>query len=459
MDILVHNLLLARATDLIESRTGLAVGSLLRNDMMHVIERLSGGDLATWLKNLENNPEDSPVWQYLLASFTIGETYFMRDSLQLQLLREKVLPLLILRRREKNNLTLNFWSIGCATGEEPYSIAMMLQEFLPDIDRWKITIIGTDINTQALEQAQRARYRTWSFRHTSGNLVKRYFTLNQDGYDLREDIRDMVTFVRGNLLNPPPAPPMDVIFCRNVLIYFTTAHIRQAEENIYKALDKEGWLLLGSAEALRFHRERWQIHAIPNAPLYQKTRTPTSEFARVITTQTLTKPLIAIPDEAADCSPAIEAIRQDDYDYAEALLAQILLKSPRDSRAHTLQAFIFASRKAYPEALSHLDIALKADATFSDAYYLKAVIFNEQSKIDDMSKMLQATLYYHRDHMLGILLLGTLYTQEGDIGRAYKLWRRGREVALKLNPNDPIADFSEMTIGQYLNLLNSRLDE
>lgn len=445
---------------LIENRTGLAVGSLLRSDVAHIIERLAGGDIQSWAQKLQGSSEDNPVWQELLASFTIGETYFMRDALHFKLLREKLLPPLILQRRQQGELRLAIASVGCSTGEEPYSIATTLHEFLPDFDRWEITIVGLDINAHALEQARRAVYRLWSFRNTSETFVRRYFNQHRDHYELRADIRQMVTFARGNIINPPQLPRFDVIFCRNVLLYFTTDQVRQAEENLWRCLNHDGWLVLGSAEALRTRRDRWLITAIPNAPLYQKTRKRQTQTLRAISTITKTRPLVSLDETAkADCASAIQAIRGGDLDHAERLLGQILAETPKDPHAHTLLAFIFANRKAYPEALAHLDSALKEDPSYGDAHYLRAVIHNENGRHDGTVKSLQAALYYQREHLPSMLLLGNLLVQKGDLPRAHRLWTKARDAASKMPEDMFISDFSEVTAQQYIGLMNSQLDE
>lgn len=445
---------------LIESRTGLAVGSLLRGDVAHIIERLAAGDVHTWTQKLQSSGEDNPVWQELLASFTIGETYFMRDALHFKLLREKLLPPIILQRRQQGELRLALASVGCSTGEEPYSLATTLHEFLPDFDRWDITIIGLDINAQALEQARRAVYRLWSFRNTNETFLRRYFNQHRDQYELRADIRQMVTFMRGNIINPPQLPRFDVIFCRNILLYFTAEQVRQAEENLWRCLNNDGWLILGSAEALRTRRDRWLITAFPNAPLYQKTRKRQTQTLRTISTITKTRPLVTLQDTpTADCASAIHAIRMGDLDHAERLLGQILAETPKDPHAHTLLAFIFANRKAYPEALAHLDSALKEDPAYGDAHYLRAVIHNENGRQEVTVKSLQAALYYQREHLPSMLLLGNLLVQKGDLPRAHKLWAKARDAASRLPEDVFISDFSEVTAQQYIGLMNSQLDE
>jgi len=449
---------LQRAIQLIEGRTGLAVSSLLRTDVSHVVAQLSRGDVEAWLAELQHSSEDAPTWQRLIAALTIGESYFMRDLQHFRFLRERLLPPLVLKRRQAGDLHLNLLSVGCSTGEEPYSLAITLNEFLPDIDRWHITLIGMDINAAALEQAQRATYRPWSFRHTGETFLRRYFTPKEDGYQLSEEIARRVTFVRGNLIDPPALPQFDVIFCRHVLLYFTARHAQLAEDNLYRLLRPGGWLFLGSAEALRSHRERWQIDVPVQAPIYQKSRRRTVQpLAKPLSGA---QPLPALPVEVAavDVRHAQAAIAAGDLDHAERLLGQVLMETPHAPQAHTLLAFIFASRKAYPEARAHLDTALRFDPTHSDAYYLRAVMLSEEHQPHLAQKELQAALYYQRDHLPALLMMGMLALSTGNLPKAHRIWQRVRALAQRLEAHQPISATSELTAGQVLSMLANQLE-
>jgi chemotaxis protein methyltransferase CheR len=449
---------LQRTIQLIEGRTGLAVSSLLKADVSYIVARLSHGDMEAWLAELQRSPEDAPVWQRLIAALTIGETYFMRDLQHFRLLRERLLPPLVLKRRQAGEFHLSLLSVGCSTGEEPYSLAIALNEFLPDIDRWRINLVGMDINAAALKQAQQAVYRPWSFRHASETFLRRYFTPKEDGYQLRDEIVQRVAFIRGNLIDPPTLPQFDIIFCRNVLLYFTAWHAHLAEDNLYRLLRPGGWLLLGSAEALRSHRERWQIDVLMQAPIYQKSRrrAPQPSFRL----QTEGQPLPALPVElpAVDVSHAEAAILAGDLDHAERLLGQVLMETPHAPHAHTLLAFIFASRRAYPEARAHLDTALRFDPTHSDAYYLRAVMLSEEREPHLAHRELQAALYYQRDHLPALLMMGMFALNAGDIPRAHRIWQRVRGLAQQLAADQRISVLSELTAGQVLNMLANQLE-
>lgn len=449
---------LQRAIQLIEGRTGLAVSRLLKADVSHIVARLSYGNLDAWLAELQHSPENAPVWQRLLAALTIGETYFMRDPQHFRLLRERLLPPLVLKRRQAGEFELNVLSVGCSTGEEPYSIAIALNEFLPDIDRWTINLIGMDINNAAIQQAQRAVYRPWSFRHVNETFLRRYFLPREDSYQLRREIVDRVTFIRGNLINPPALPLFDIIFCRNILLYFTARHVQIAEDNLYRLLRPGGWLLLGSAEALRSRRERWQIDTLLQAPVYQKARKrATQPLAKLISEVRL--PVAHPPDPPiVDMTQAEAAIAAGDFDHAERLLAQMLLETPLTPHLHTLLAFIFANRKAYPEARAHLETALRCDPTHSDAYYLRALMLIEEREEFLAQKELQAALYYNRDHIPSLLMMGMIHLSSGDLPKAHRIWQRVRALAQKLHPEQPISVLSELTAGQVLSMLEDQLE-
>lgn len=166
-----------------------------------------------------------------IAQLTIGETYFFRNAAHFAALRERVLPELLERRAGVGSLRL--WSAGCATGEEPYSLAMALADALPASPPWQVSILATDLNPQFLERARAALYGAWSFRETRDELRERCFTPEGPRWRLRPELRRQVLFARLNLAEASyPAVAngtvaLDLIFCRNVTIYFDEATRRR----------------------------------------------------------------------------------------------------------------------------------------------------------------------------------------------------------------------------------------
>jgi chemotaxis protein methyltransferase CheR len=212
--------------------------------------RRSGASVtpAEYLQRLDREPE---LFDDLLAELTVGETYFFRDQDQFGLLRERAVPELLARRPEK--LPLRIWSAGCASGEEPYSVAILLHQ-LGALTGARI--VGTDISRPLLRRARRARYTSWSLRGVPDDMVRRYFTPAGGGVALAATVRDAVEFRYLNLAAPSYPSlmagvwEMDLILCRNVLIYFAPSLIAEVGARLAAALSDDGWLLLGSADPL-----------------------------------------------------------------------------------------------------------------------------------------------------------------------------------------------------------------
>ena len=177
-----------------------------------------------WL--LSSEPPSRNQIEILASYLTIGETYFFREKQTFEILEERILADLIKTRRQ-NERRLRIWSAGCCTGEEPYSIAMLLSKMLPDLKDWNISILATDINPRFLHKASEGVYSKWSFRDCPQGVKERYFRkAKEDRLEILPDIKKMVTFSYLNLVEDSYPSlsnctnAMDVIFCRNVLMYF-----------------------------------------------------------------------------------------------------------------------------------------------------------------------------------------------------------------------------------------------
>jgi chemotaxis protein methyltransferase CheR len=227
----------------------------------------------------------------LINHLTVGETRFFRNEAQFDALKNHILPELIWCKRvlasssgsyRPDALQLRFWSAGCATGEEPYSLAMLLRQLIPDIDQWHILIWATDINENFLTQARRGVYPNWSFREPNALAMRsQYFTRREKYYQLQDNIRQMVTFARHNLITDMPVVSghephsFDLIICRNVTIYFDNETTRQVIDKFYNALTDGGWLAVGHSEPSLIMHRRFQAKTFPQALFYQKCNQPT----------------------------------------------------------------------------------------------------------------------------------------------------------------------------------------
>jgi chemotaxis protein methyltransferase CheR len=183
----------------------------------------------------------------LVSGMNVGETYFFRDAEQMTVLQRDILPGLIARRRAERRLRV--WSAGCSTGEEPYTLAIMLARLLPDLVRWDVTVLGTDINGESLRRARRGVYRPWSLRGLEPAALIPYVVPDGSDFAVSERIRRMVTFERLNLAVDRYPAQVDLVLCRNVLLYFDTETGRGVIARLRDALRPGGWLLLSPVEA------------------------------------------------------------------------------------------------------------------------------------------------------------------------------------------------------------------
>jgi chemotaxis protein methyltransferase CheR len=208
----------------------------------------------------------------LMDILTTNETYFFREVFQLKALTEEILPEIKADKERKGDKTLRIWSAGCSTGEEPYTIAMLILEMNTFRD-WRVEIIGTDISHRVLQQSRKAVYGKSSFRTTEEHYIRRFFQEQESGFKVNDEVRELVTISHLNLFDQNRLAllgKMDVIFCRNVIIYFDQAAKRKIIESFYRMLHNGGYLLLGHSESLMNISTAFALKHLRNDMVYQK---------------------------------------------------------------------------------------------------------------------------------------------------------------------------------------------
>lgn len=219
---------------------------------------------------LQYDPRSDAEYDHIFDLITTNETYFFREPAQLTAFAEEIVPELLGRKAVKK---LRIWSAGCASGEEPYSIAILLQE-----NGWfkqaSIEVFGSDLNQQVLARARRGVYRENSFRATSQILREKYFMRQPDGsWQISDEIRNRVSFGRMNIYDHARVSllgHLDVVFCRNVIIYFDDASKKMVINNFYQRLVDGGYLLLGHSESLISLSTQFKLKHLKNDMVYQK---------------------------------------------------------------------------------------------------------------------------------------------------------------------------------------------
>ena len=199
------------------------------------------------------NDGSSKLRGKIIEAITTNETSFFRDLSPFDLLRHKLIPDLIDRRKGNGTrIPLRIWSAACSTGQEAYSTAIVLKELLGDLNRYDIRILGTDISNKAVAQASYGEYTHLELeRGMPQEMLTRHFTASGDKWKVRDEIRALASFRTMNLLEPFSFPaPFDIIFCRNVAIYFTESDKIRLFRSLAKCMARDGCLIIGSTESI-----------------------------------------------------------------------------------------------------------------------------------------------------------------------------------------------------------------
>ncbi|SDN06619.1 chemotaxis protein methyltransferase CheR [Methylobacterium phyllostachyos] len=209
--------------------------------------------------------------QTLVNLMTVNETYFYREEYQFRCLVQSILP--EVTRRKRPGEAVRIWSVPCSTGEEPYSVAFQLLDTWPEVDHYDIEIVASDIDTTVLDQAKRGLYGDRAVQHVPKATLERYTQRVRGAYEVIPDIRDSIAFARVNLSDPLSTRQFrnfDVVFCRNLLIYFDDASRRDAAQTIYEALRPGGFVCLGHSESMSRISSLFELRKFTEAIVYQK---------------------------------------------------------------------------------------------------------------------------------------------------------------------------------------------
>ncbi|WP_456434225.1 CheR family methyltransferase [Thermosulfuriphilus sp.] len=265
-----------RLRDLVYRRTGIFFEEkklyFVKKRVRAHMEALGFKDFDTYYRFLRFR-DDGKAFQELINLLTTNETYFFREFDQLAVFAEECLPLLCNQKLARGERRLRLWSAGCSTGEEPYTLAIILLEMIDDLERWDAKIEATDIDTNALAQARRGIYGPRSVRNVPKEYLKRYFRQLGSQFEINEKVRALVRFSQLNLFDEDKMSQMkgfDFIFCRNVLIYFDERSRKKVVSHFYRALNPGGFIFLGHSESLSRITTAFRAQRLGGMIVYQK---------------------------------------------------------------------------------------------------------------------------------------------------------------------------------------------
>ena len=263
-----------RLCDFLYRRTGILLADSKRYFIdRRLAERIAATDSTSFQDYFATLRADADrEVEYLINSFTVNETYFYREDHQFRCLTASLLGRLLPRKRPGDPLRI--WSVPCSTGEEPYSIAIWLLENWDQVDTYGIEIIGSDIDTGVLHAAETAIYGERALMRLPEDLVRRYFEELGDGrYRLLPALASSIQFTRANIIDARQTGlhrGFDVIFCRNILMYFDDSSRRVAAENLYENLAPGGFVCLGHTESMSRISPLFDVRRYKDAIVYQR---------------------------------------------------------------------------------------------------------------------------------------------------------------------------------------------
>lgn len=461
----------------------------LHKIMSQRVARLKLRDPDAYLRLLEMQTGKSLAeWEELIPLLTIGETYFFRDSGQFMLLRERILPELI--ERQRNSRSLRIWSAGCSTGEEAYSLAILIAQLLPRREEWAVSVLGNDINMQAIFSAQQGVFSQWSFRGVKSDLKQRYFQQGAGTWTITDRIRDMVRFRRGNLVRDPfpsratDVCDMDLILCRNVFLYFEQRAIPPVVEKLAASLKPGGYLMTGHNELHSGMSGYLQLLVFPWSVIYQRpvrtalrcsplnleeARRPQevpAQYPLVQPTETTAQAGSVGSPMAAQItapvrSPLSEAqahMRQGDYVTALERLTPLLQTQSRSFEGLYLMAQACANLGHHEHAAHSCREALEMAPLAVPPHYLLAHIEEEQGHVEEAMRLLRKVLYLDPCHVVALLDLAALYRKQGEVSRARACYEAAVDVLSRTEPHAGIESYGGVTAGELCRTVGKFLE-
>ncbi|MGF1479710.1 MAG: CheR family methyltransferase [Cyanophyceae cyanobacterium] len=430
-------------------------------------------------------------WPRLIPLLTNNETYFFRDREQVKLLRSQILPELIQRKHHHRHLRI--CSAGCSSGEEPYSLAILLQELIPNLNAWQLVILGIDIDEAALQRAKQGIYTAWSFRGVSQAMKQRYFHRVGHQYHLAPETKRMVQFKSVNLVKDPlpqklaKLEDIDLLICRNVFIYFDSATIAKILEKFYNTLHPQGYFIPGHTELHQQDTSRFHKQVFTELVVYRRQEANSTEAGNThpravqlaekfvwqprknIQKKDLKKAFLKNDlfkkEQAAmttyphknktqDAEETIEVVKdlyhQKSYRLAIQHLEEMLIDQPHNLQACRLMARIYANLGRYEAAIHYCYQALEIDAFFVPSYYLLAQIAEEQGNSEEAKRIYKQIIYLEPNSATAYFELSQIYQQAGDRTRTFKMQQTALELLKQLPSDTPMEEKDDLTAAELI---------
>jgi chemotaxis protein methyltransferase CheR len=436
-----------RVSAVIASHTGLHFPDERRTDLQRGLADAAvelgfenAQSCANWL--LCSEPT-KPQLDALASHLTVGETYFFREPRAFEALATQILPALIQKKRGHEQ-RLRLWSAACSTGEEAYSLAILLRQVLPDWKDWQVSILGTDINRKSLEKARRGVYGEWSFRDTPAGFRERHFDVTQEGrYSVRPEVRECVHFAQMNLAQDGfpslvmDTNAMDIVLCRNVLIYFEPGQSTALIGKLRRSIVEDGWLVVSPSEYSQTLFNGFATVNFPGVVFYRKTTT----------TEPQSRARADVPMGGLTAQPPLLPLALAN---PTAFAPRPVLKA--DDFAHLTRSR--ANEGRLEEALAWSERWIVADKLNVVAHYLNAMVLQELGDREQARRSLERAIYLKPDFALAHFSLGNL-SAPGP--RTYRHFQNALELLRQLPAAELVPESDGLTAGRLSEIITALL--
>jgi len=456
-----------RLKDQLIQSTGLAYYAERDRDLAERVERrlsaLGLSDCGSYLSVLGDGERGVHELDALIAELTIGETYFLRHREQFDALLGVVLPDVMERNRSSRRIRI--WSAGCATGAEPYSVAMLLrQELGAQLAGWEVSILATDVNRRFLAHAREGRFEEWALRGTDPGFRQSFFRQEGKFWVVLPEHKEWVGFQYHNLVKHPfPSlvnnlSAFDAILCRNVMIYFSRAAMRSIVVRFRECLVEGGWLVVGHAEPEIEAFRDFRMVSAPGVTLYQKPGGSRESGEATLFAETWPAIISApaceeMPGGAAPLGRGwppgqpVETL----YEPAEPAGGPAAAQGGRPTN-HLAQVRELADRGDWERAVAGCREILSHGGLDPAVHYYYALVLEQMGHLEEAEQSLRRALYLDRSAALPHYHLGLLLQKRDpqQAARAFKnvlelLSREGQRDSLALADGMTVADLEEMT--------------
>jgi chemotaxis protein methyltransferase CheR len=416
----------------------------------------------------------------LTSHLTINETYFWREPETFEALERSILPDLIRSRQGQKRIRI--WSAGCSTGEEPYSIAIAIHRAIPRIEDWNITILATDINPRILYRASAGVFTQWSFRNAPVWLKENYVSRkDKDMFEILPGIKRMVTFEYLNLadgvfpsmLNDTSA--MDIIFCRNVLMYFSEKRRSQVVRGLFNSLIHNGFLVVSASELSLQSLSDFTTVNYPGMVLFQKTSknlraerqvpaeapvpAPLDHTWQPSPVSTIEDPEPQLRERENEALPeseiplhilpridkALELYAQGNY----AEVSEMLQQNDLTSEEQILAIRAYANQGKTDRALQSCAMAITADKLNPGLHYLYATLLQEDHQLEKAAASLKRAIFLDSNFVLSYYSLGRIYRRLGDVTSAKRCADNVLTILNTCGQDEILLESGGLTAGRF----------